>query len=204
MINNTKPDRVGVKCQVRKMKCAKNGKMFNKLSKDRRWCDNLRLITTAMSSSSSLRWDSAVSSTAPDVMSSMTVASIDLTRVEAIQKKRLVTFVNHFIARTVRNGCKLGMLKYKTFDVSLFDNCRTGHVDTPSVAHSFSRIKWCLILISNWTGGQTCSKCVTDVTKPLQNPQERVIATKVYYFCPVWLWNRYCLEYEPRFDFSNW
>jgi len=53
-----------------------------------------------MSSSSSLRWDSAVSSTAPDVMSSMTVASIDLTRVEAIQKKRLVTFVNHFIART--------------------------------------------------------------------------------------------------------
>ena len=65
-------------------------------------------MIAAMSSSSNLRWDSTVSTTAPDIMTSVTAASIDLTRVEAIQKKRLVTFVNHFIARTARDGCKWG------------------------------------------------------------------------------------------------
>ena len=39
---------------------------------------------------------------APDLTNSLTAASIDLTKVEAIQKKRLVTFVNHFIVQTAR------------------------------------------------------------------------------------------------------
>ena len=63
------------------------------------------MITAAMSSSFNHRLDATVSSppAAPDLSNSLTAASIDLTRVEAIQKKRLVTFVNHFIARTARN-----------------------------------------------------------------------------------------------------
>ena len=62
------------------------------------------MITAAMSSSSNHRLDATVSPAAPDLTNSLTAASIDLTRVEAIQKKRLVTFVNHFIVRTTRQG----------------------------------------------------------------------------------------------------
>ena len=63
------------------------------------------MITAAMTSSFNHPLDATVSSqpAAPDLTNSLTAASIDLTRVEAIQKKRLVTFVNHFIARTARN-----------------------------------------------------------------------------------------------------
>ena len=64
------------------------------------------MITAAMSSASNHRLDATESPAAPpDLTNSLTAASatIDLTRVEAIQKKRLVTFVNHFIQRTARN-----------------------------------------------------------------------------------------------------
>ena len=64
------------------------------------------MIMAAMSSASNHRLDATESPAAPpDLTNSLTAASatIDLTRVEAIQKKRLVTFVNHFIQRTARN-----------------------------------------------------------------------------------------------------
>ena len=65
-----------------------------------------KMILAAMSSASNHRLDATESPAAPpDLTNSLTAASatIDLTRVEAIQKKRLVTFVNHFIQRTARN-----------------------------------------------------------------------------------------------------
>ena len=61
-----------------------------------------QMTSAVMSPASNHRLEATVSAAAPDLTNSLTAASIDLTKVEAIQKKRLVTFVNHFIVQTAR------------------------------------------------------------------------------------------------------
>ena len=61
-----------------------------------------QMTSAVMSPASDHRLEATVSPAAPDLTNSLTAASIDLTKVEAIQKKRLVTFVNHFIVQTAR------------------------------------------------------------------------------------------------------